>query len=257
MQGQLKSTFLSKSLLIAHSYYDTMSSVKFRDDIKKALGAAIPIMLGYIAIGLPCGILCASIGLDPLQVCLLSVLFYSGAGQFMIPNLWLMGSPISAIIASVAFVNTRQMLYSASFAPYCEKVQKRLAFFFAATVTDESYGVNMSHFQLEDWSVRRALLVNLFSQLMWTASNVVGAFIGNAISVPQAIAAFAMTSIFICLLCTQKFNGANVLAIVVAIVGVIVCKTIGLSDPAILIGALCGVVAALVFSSVRHKKEIA
>lgn len=47
----------------------------------------------------------------------MSVLFYSGAGQFMIPNMWLAGAPIASIIASVSFVNTRQMLYSAAFAP--------------------------------------------------------------------------------------------------------------------------------------------
>ena len=225
-----------------------------REDIQKAFGAAFPIMLGYVAIGLPCGILCSSIGLSPLQCFLLSALFYSGAGQFMIPNMWLAASPVTAIIASVAFVNTRQMLYSASFAPFCEKAKKRLSFFFAATVTDESYGVNMAHFQLGEWSVRRGLLVNLFSQSSWTLSNVLGAVIGNAISVPLAIASFAMTSIFICLLCSQKVTPENAVAVVVAMVGVVVCKGIGLSGPAILIGAVIGVIAAFAFARVRASK---
>ncbi|HIT51208.1 MAG TPA: AzlC family ABC transporter permease [Candidatus Aveggerthella excrementigallinarum] len=211
-------------------------------------------MLGYVAIGLPCGILCSSIGLSPLQCFLLSALFYSGAGQFMIPNMWLAASPVTAIIASVAFVNTRQMLYSASFAPFCEKTKKRLSFFFAATVTDESYGVNMAHFQLGEWSVRRGLLVNLFSQSSWTLSNVLGAVIGNAISVPLAIASFAMTSIFICLLCSQKVTPENAVAVVVAMVGVVVCKGIGLSGPAILIGAVIGVIAAFAFARVRASR---
>ena len=225
-----------------------------REDIQKAFGAAFPIMLGYVAIGLPCGILCSSIGLSPLQCFLLSALFYSGAGQFMIPNMWLAASPVTAIIASVAFVNTRQMLYSASFAPFCEKAKKRLSFFFAATVTDESYGVNMAHFQLGEWSVRRGLLVNLFSQSSWTLSNVLGAVIDNAISVPLAIASFAMTSIFICLLCSQKVTPENAVAVVVAMVGVVVCKGIGLSGPAILIGAVIGVIAAFAFARVRASR---
>ena len=46
-----------------------------RSDIQPAVQAAIPIMLGYVAIGIPCGILCASIGLNALQVFLLSALF--------------------------------------------------------------------------------------------------------------------------------------------------------------------------------------
>ncbi len=228
-----------------------------REDIEKAFGAAFPIMLGYVAIGLPCGILCSSIGLGPLQVFLLSALFYSGAGQFMIPNMWLAASPVTAIIASVAFVNTRQMLYSASFAPFCQRERKRLSFFFAATVTDESYGVNMAHFQLGEWTVRRALLVNLLSQSSWTVSNVVGALIGNAISVPLAIASFAMTSIFICLLCSQKMSPANVVAVVVSMVGVVACKAMGLSGPAILVGAVLGVVAAFAFARIARRSRSA
>ena len=77
-------------------------------------------MLGYVAIGLPCGILSNSIGMNALQVFLMSALFYSGAGQFMIArNMWLAGSPMGAIIASVSLVNTRQMLYSADLLPPC------------------------------------------------------------------------------------------------------------------------------------------
>ena len=75
-----------------------------RDDISAAFKAAVPIMLGYVAIGLPCGILSASIGLNAFQVFLMCALFYSGAGQFMIPNMWLAGSPVASIIASVSFV---------------------------------------------------------------------------------------------------------------------------------------------------------
>ena len=221
--------------------------------IKEAFHAAVPIMLGYVAIGIPCGILCDSIGLGPVQVFMMSILFYSGAGQFMIPNMWLAGapiasiiagSPLASIIASVSLVNTRQMLYAASFAPRCASVSKRLSFLFAATVTDESYGVNTTRFEEGGWSVDRALFVNLFSNLSWTLSNVVGVLVGSAVGIPLAIASFAMTSIFICLLVTQKITVENVVAAVVAMAGVFACKAVGLTGPAILVGAIAGVVAA-------------
>lgn len=219
--------------------------------IKQSFNAALPIMLGYVAIGIPCGILCSSIGLSWWQCFMMSALFYSGAGQFMIPNMWLAASPIASIIASVSFVNTRQMLYATSFAPYCEKVSKRLAFLFAATVTDESYGVSIRLFEEGEWSVGRACMVNLFSQSSWALSNVAGALIGDALGIPLAIAAFAMTSIFICLLCTQKFTVENIIAAAVAMVGVYVCKLVGLAGPAILLGAVMGVVAAMIVSYAR------
>lgn len=225
-----------------------------KEHIRDAFQAALPVMLGYVAIGIPCGILCNSIGLGALQVLLLSVLFYSGAGQFMIPNMYLAAPPLASIIASVSLVNTRQMLYAASFAPECKGVSKRLAFFFAATVTDESYGVSTAKFREGSWSVDRALMVNLFSQTSWTVSNVIGVLIGAAVSIPLNIASFAMTSIFICLLVTQKVTSANIVAVVCAMVGVYVCKAVGLSGPAILVGALVGVAAAMVYASVRDKR---
>ena len=208
-------------------------------------------MLGYVAIGIPCGILSASIGMNALQVLMMCALFYSGAGQFMIPNMWLAASPVASIVASVSFVNTRQMLYSAAFAPWCEGASKRLAFLFSATVTDESFGVNLRQFEAGGWSVRRATLVNLCSQSSWTASCVVGVLVGNAVGIPLAIAAFAMTSIFICLLVTQEVSAANVVAAVCAMAGVFACKLVGLSGPAIFIGAIVGVACAFAFSRVR------
>jgi len=218
-----------------------------------AFSAAVPIMLGYVAIGLPCGILGNTIGLNPLQVALLSILLYSGAGQFMIPNMFLAGSGVAAITASVSLVNTRQMLYAASFAPQCADSPRWLSALFAASVTDESYGVNTARFAEGNWSVDRALMVNLFSQSSWTISNIVGCAVGAAVDIPVSIAAFAMTAIFICLLVTQKFTSANIVAMVVAMAGVYLCKALGLTGPAILIGAVAGVVCAMAFAVAAGK----
>ncbi len=224
-----------------------------REHILSAFSAAVPIMLGYVAIGLPCGILGNTIGLNWLQVALFSILLYSGAGQFMIPNMFLAGSGVASITASVALVNTRQMLYAASFAPECASTPKWLAALFAASVTDESYGVNTARFAEGNWSVDRALMVNLFSQTSWTLSNIVGCLVGAAVDIPVAIAAFAMTAIFICLLVTQRFTSANIIAMVVAMLGVYLCKAAGLTGPAILIGAVAGVVAAILFTTVGKR----
>ncbi len=56
-----------------------------------------------------------------------------------------------------------------------------------------------------------------------------GALIGNLVSVPTAIASFAMTSIFICLLCMQKITTTNLITVGVAVLGVLLCKLTGLS----------------------------
>lgn len=207
-------------------------------------------MMGYIAIGLPCGIMESQIGLNWFMAFVMSMTFYSGAGQFMIPNMWLAGSPIASIIASVSFVNTRQMLYSAAFAPYFEKVSKKLTFLFGATVTDESFGVNMMQYQNGEWSAWQSTLVNLFSMTSWGVCNALGVLIGDALSIPTAIAAFSMTSIFICLVLDQRMTKLNVFVILLSAAGVCFFKIIGLAGPAILLGAVLGVVGGMVFRKV-------
>ena len=147
--------------------------------LKEAFQAAWPIVLGYIVLGIPCGILGVAAGMDVWMIAVMSLLFYSGAGQYMIPNMWLAGNPITAIVASVSLVNTRQMLYGTSLSQFCGGAGKRLSFIFGATVTDESFGVNLARFINGGWSVKHALFVNLFSLSSWTISNVVGALIGS------------------------------------------------------------------------------
>ena len=224
------------------------------DDVRQALSAAAPVMLGYVIIGLPCGILSAAAGLNVVQVALLALLYYSGAGQFMIPNMWMAGLPVASIVASISLVNTRQILYSVSLARFADGVGRRLTYVFAATVTDETFGVNNQRFEGGDWSVRRGTIANLFCQASWSSACVVGVLIGSALHVPLAIASFAMTSIFICLLFVQKMSRENILAAVAAAMGVVVCKLVGLSGAAVVIGALLGVgvAAAAMLWEARH-----
>ncbi len=207
---------------------------------QQALRAALPIMGGYVVLGLPCGLLCQQAGLDWVQVLLMSALFYSGAGQYMIPNMWLAGNPALSIVLSVSLVNTRQTLYSAALARYCRDASHRLAFLFSATVTDESFGVNVARFDAGGWTCAHATLVNLFSQSSWAVSCAAGCIAGGLVSVPAALASFAMTSIFICLLCMQEVNAPAVATMLAAAAGVVACKCAGMPGPAILVGALFG-----------------
>ena len=235
----------------------TSASEAPRDGLLKTLSLslryALPVMLGYVMIGLPCGLMENAIGFSPVLCFVLSCTFYSGAGQFMIPNLWLAGVPLYSIIASVSFVNTRQILYAAAFAPYFSGVDALTSFLFSATVTDESFGVNMERFQTSDsWTALHALLVNVCCMLSWATANALGCLLGSVLNLPLAITSFAMTSIFICLLVGQKITKQSAVVIAVAAAGVVVCKLVGLSGPAILLGAVFGVVAGMVYGRVER-----
>ena len=81
--------------------------------LKRVMQMAWPVMLSYVAVGMPCGVLAAQAGMTPLMCLVLSATFVSGSGQFMMSNLWLAGVPAPSIAVSVAAISARFSLYSA------------------------------------------------------------------------------------------------------------------------------------------------
>nr|WP_315521628.1 AzlC family ABC transporter permease [Olegusella massiliensis] len=221
--------------------------------LKKTIPVALPVMLGYLAIGLPSGILAAQVGVPTWACFVVSATVYSGAGQFMFPNMVLAGASPLAIIASISLVNTRQVLYSAAFAPFFRKTSRLLTVVFSATVTDETFGINLDKLSRvgEDWTPQDALAINLESMFSWASANCIGALVGPLLALPTEITSFAMTAIFICLLVGQKMRIEAVLALVVAVLGVAVCKLVGLGGLAVFLGALLGVIAGTVYGAVK------
>ena len=59
--------------------------------VLKIVKTVWPVMLTYVAIGAPCGMIMAQTGMEPWMVFALSSTFVTGSGQFMICNLWLAG----------------------------------------------------------------------------------------------------------------------------------------------------------------------
>ena len=71
------------------------------------------------------------------------------------------------------------------------------------------------------------------------------AIVGAVVDVPTAIAGFVCTSLFICLLFSQRLSRGNIVAAVLAAVSVAICKLLGWTNIAVPVSVLVGVVAAL------------
>ena len=208
-----------------------------------------PVMLTYVAIGAPCGMIMGQTGMEPWMVFALSSTFVTGSGQFMICNLWLAGVPAPSIIASVAAISSRFALYSAAIAPHLAGASKRQTLAVAATLTEEAYGISLAKLvEGEDWGPRESFVLNVILIATWGASCTMGAIVGAVADVPTAIASFVCTSLFICLLFSQRLSRGNVVAAVSGAVSVAVCKFLGLANIAVpasvVVGmATCGIAA--------------
>lgn len=174
-----------------------------------------PVMLTYVAIGAPCGMIMAQTGMEPWMVFALSSTFVTGSGQLMVCNLWLAGVPAASIVASVAAISSRFALYSASIAPHLTGASKRQALAVSATLTEEAYGISLARLvEGEDWGPRESFVLNAILIATWGVSCTTGAIVGAVVDVPTAIAGFVCTSLFICLLFSQRLSHGNVVAAV-------------------------------------------
>ena len=161
----------------------------------------------------------------------------------------LAGLPTATIVASICAVSLRFALYSASLAPYLQRARKRTALAMALTLIEEGYGVSLAKLADGDrgWTFRHALALNAITIATWVASVAAGAALGEVVDVPTAIASFAMTALFIYLLCDQLQGGSagNAIAAAAGAVVVIACKLAGWTAIAVPLAAVVGVVAAM------------
>ena len=147
--------------------------------VLKIVRTVWPVMLTYVAIGAPCGMIMGQTGMEPWMVFALSSTFVTGSGQFMICNLWLAGVPAASIVASVAAISSRFALYSASIAPHLRGASKRQTLAVAATLTEEAYGISLAKLvEGEDWGPRESFVLNVILIATWGVSCTTGAIVG-------------------------------------------------------------------------------
>ena len=150
--------------------------------VLKIVRTVWPVMLTYVAIGAPCGMIMGQTGMEPWMVFALSSTFVTGSGQFMICNLWLAGVPAASIVASVAAISSRFALYSASIAPHLRGASKRQTLAVAATLTEEAYGISLAKLvEGEDWGPRESFVLNVILIATWGVSCTTGAIVGAVV----------------------------------------------------------------------------
>jgi predicted branched-subunit amino acid permease len=79
-----------------------------------------PLLLAVIPFGVIYGIVALEAGLTKLQAQSMSYIVFGGSSQFVASKLIAEAVPASLIVLTVAVVNLRHMLYSASVAPYVQ-----------------------------------------------------------------------------------------------------------------------------------------
>lgn len=186
-----------------------MPSRSTADDESFAAGAraGVPVVLGYLGIGLAAGVVERAAGLSYAEILLLSMVMYAGSAQFVLTSMVALASPLSAVVLTVFFVNLRHLLLSAALAPYFRALPGWKNALLGLQLTDETFVVAAGRYARRP-PVGAAWMagLNLAAYASWAAANLAGAvfsaqFAGSAVA--TRVLGFALPCMFAGLLVLQ------------------------------------------------------
>ena len=165
--------------------------------VRKAFLKSLPVMAGYVVLGIGFGILLRNAGYGVLWSAAMAVLIYAGSMQYVGIGLLAGGAGILTTILTTVMVNARHLFYSISMVDRYKNAGKYKPYMIFA-LTDETYSLlcdgetpDREHADLYRF------LVSLFNQLYWITGCLLGSLLGAVLPFSSAGIEFSMTALFI------------------------------------------------------------
>jgi predicted branched-subunit amino acid permease len=175
------------------------------DGFRAGARAGLPVVLGYLGIGLAAGVVERAAGLSYAEVLLVSTVLYAGSAQFVLASLLSLGNPAPAIVATVFLLNLRHLLLSAALAPALRRLPAWKNALIGLQLTDETFVVASGHAAP---SAAWMAGLNLAAWSTWAVANLAGAALSGAIGDTRTLA-FALPCMFAGLLVMQAKAAPN------------------------------------------------
>ena len=112
-----------------------------RRSFSAGLRTGLPIMLGYVPIGIAFAVMARQAGLSVGQTCLMSLTVYAGASQMMAAGILAEGAGLAAIVLATFVLNLRHIIMSTCVMHRMEPAPLPLRLLAAFGVTDESFAL--------------------------------------------------------------------------------------------------------------------
>ena len=168
---------------------------------RKALSAAfpvtVPVLMGYLAIGMAFGFMLQAIGYNFIWAFFMSLTIYAGSGQYLGVTLLSTAAGLGTVALMTLLINFRHLVYGLSMLEKFRDMGWR-KFYMIFSLTDETYallasaqapvGVDPKSFYFA---------IALLDQSYWILGSVIGAVAGALIPVDTTGIDFAMTALFV------------------------------------------------------------
>ena len=172
------------------------------NEFKKALPATVPVMAGYIFLGITYGILMAANGFPIWLPVLTAAVIYTGSMEFlMVEILSSSFHPLSAFLTAV-MVGARHLFYGLSMLKKYSGTGP-VKFYLIYTCSDETFALNY-HADLTGLNkTRYYAFVSLLDQLYWICGAFIGSISGSLITFHTEGLDFVMTAMFLSIFADQ------------------------------------------------------
>ena len=173
-----------------------------KEALRFALVKTIPVLLGYLFLGVAFGVVLQRSGYGAPWALLASTVIYAGSGQFVMADLLAAGAGLLTVAATALLVNSRHIFYGLTFVERFRGMPGRAYMIFS--LTDETYSLLCALRAPEGIDENRAmLLIALLDQSYWVLGSCLGALLGQALPVDLTGIDFAMTALFTVILVEQ------------------------------------------------------
>lgn len=217
--------------------------------LKAAFPHTIPVLMGYLSIGIVFGWMLSAIGYNPLWSVAMSLTIYAGSGQYLGVDLLAKATPLADVAFLTLVINFRHLVYGLSLLEKFKGMGIR-KLYMIFSLTDETYallagvrppaGVNEKDFYLT---------IAVLDHLYWILGSLIGAVAGSLITINTEGIDFAMTALFIVIAIDQWKGAKQHFPVFLGAVSTLVCLLLmGPAEGRFLIPSLGILVAGLLLA---------
>lgn len=193
--------------------------------MKLAFAKSLPVMAGYVVLGIGFGILLRSAGYGVWWAAAMGVFVYAGSLQYVGVGLLAGGAGILTTALTTLMVNARHLFYGISMVDRYKDAGPYKPYLIFA-LTDETYSLLCDGLVPEgvDPHLYR-FLVSLFDQSYWVAGCVLGSLAGAVIPFSTEGIEFSMTALFVASFTERWLTERNHLPALVGLGCSVACLT--------------------------------
>ena len=189
--------------------------------LKKAFIDTIPVMSGYLVLGIGFGVILQSKGFGVLYAASMSIFIYAGSMQYVGIDLLTSGASLITAALTTLLVNSRHIFYGISMVDTYKplKYKNVLAFL----LTDETYSLVCTDTIKDE---KYYLYVSLLDYSYLVFGSIIGSVLGSVIPFSTEGIDFALTALFITVFVEQWLSNKDHIPAIIGVVVSIVCLMI-------------------------------